>query len=91
MTEKIDAHDARRRRCPMLGHEVPFSYCRAPGADLPCPRVADCWWETFDVEAFLRAHLAEEDVARTLAPRQDKVATIVELIEKARKAGGRGA
>ena len=90
MTEKIDAHDARRRQCPMLGHDVPFSYCRAPAADLPCSRIADCWWETFDVEAFLRAHVAGEDVARILAPRRDKVATLVELIEKARKAGGRG-
>jgi len=70
----------------MLGHDVPFAYCRAPGSDLPCRRVFDCWWETFDVEAFIRVHYREDDVAKILAPRQDKTATIVELIERARKA-----
>jgi len=86
MAEDISHHDGRRRRCLMLGHDVPFAYCRAPGSEIPCRRVFDCWWETFDVEAFVRAHYSEADVAKTLAPRQDKTATIVELIERARKA-----
>jgi hypothetical protein len=37
------------------------------------------------VEAFVRAHYSEADVAEILAPRQDKADTIVELIERARK------
>jgi len=86
MAEDISHHDGRRRRCPMLGHDVPFAYCRAPGSEIPCRRVFDCWWETFEVEAFVRAHYREADVAKTLAPRQDKADTIVELIERARKA-----
>ena len=59
---------------------------RAPGSEIPCRRVFDCWWKTFDVEAFIRAHYSEDDVAKILAPRQDKTATLVELIERARKA-----
>lgn len=86
MTEEITAHDGRLRRCPMLGHDVPFSYCRTPGHELPCPKIGDCWWETFDVETFIRRHFSQQDIARMLAARQDKAATIVELIEKARKA-----
>ena len=86
MAEPIDAHDHRRRRCPMLGHEVPFSYCRVPGRDLPCSRIFDCWWETFDVEGFIRSHFSEADVARITAPRPEKTSTIVELIERARRA-----
>ena len=85
MGEDISHHDGRRRRCPMLGHDVPFAYCRAPASEIPCRRVFDCWWETFDVEAFVRAHYSEADVAEILAPRQDKTATLVELIERARK------
>jgi hypothetical protein len=85
MAEDITHHDGRRRRCPMLGHDVPFAYCRTPGSHLPCRRVFDCWWETFDVEAFVRAHYSEADIAKILTPRQDKTATIVELIERARK------
>lgn len=86
MAGDITQHDQRRRRCPMLGHEVPFSYCRAPGRDLPCGKVFDCWYETFDVEAFLRGLFSQDDMARILAPRQDKMASLIELIERARKA-----
>jgi len=86
MADRITAHDARRRRCPMLGHDVHFSYCREPGRQLPCSRILDCWWQTFDVRAFLRGHLSEEDIARVLAPPKDKAATLIELIAKARKA-----
>ncbi len=86
MTDRITAHDAKQRRCPMLGHDVHFSYCRAPGRQLPCSRIFDCWWQTFDVRAFLRQHLSEEDIARTLTPPKDKAATLIELIAKARKA-----
>jgi hypothetical protein len=85
VTDDITAHDGRRRRCPMLGHEVPFGYCRAPGRELPCRRVVDCWWEAFDVESFLRAHFSEEDLREMLAPPQHKVLSLVELIEQARK------
>ena len=78
-------HDGRKRRCPMLGHELAFSYCRAPGSDAPCRRILDCWWETFDVEAFLRAAYGDELLARIAAPPGDKMASIVELIERARR------
>jgi len=86
MAEPIDAHDALRRRCPKLGHAVPFAYCRAPGQDLPCPHIFDCWWETFDVEGFIRSHFSEAEIGRITRPPPDKRATIVELIERARRA-----
>jgi hypothetical protein len=86
--EDITSHDGRKRRCPMLGHDVQFSYCRAPGRRLPCRRVFDCWFETFDVEAFIRGHFAEADIQQILAPPTDKVSTLLDLIEKARRSGG---
>jgi len=86
MDDDITAHDRRRRRCPMLGNDVPFSYCRAPARDLPCRRIFDCWWETFDVRAFLGGHFTEDDIARILAPPKDRTVTLIELIERARKA-----
>jgi hypothetical protein len=88
MTDAIAAHDARSRHCPMLGHDVPFAYCRAPGRDLPCGKVADCWWETFDVETYLRTHWSSDQLAQVLAPRPDKLCSLVDLIAKARKAAG---
>lgn len=86
MPDDVNQHDHRERRCPMLGHEVAFSYCRAPASKLPCRRIFDCWWETFDVEGFMRRHYGEDDIEKVLAPRKDKMLSIVELIEKARKA-----
>ena len=78
-------HDHRRRRCPMLGHEVSFGYCRKPARELPCGKVFDCWFETFDVAGFVRQICSDEEIERITAPRQDKAATLVELIQKARE------
>jgi len=87
MAEDLTAHDGRERRCPKLGHPVPFSYCRAPGRSMPCPKVFDCWYETFDVETFVRAHFSEDEIAAILAPPPDKRVTLYELIQRAKKAG----
>jgi len=81
----IASQDGRKRRCPMLGHEVTFAYCRAPGAALPCRKVFDCWWETFDVVAFIERHYSGADVEAIRAPRADKAVTIVELIRRAQQ------
>jgi len=76
----------------MLGHEVGFAYCRAPGAELPCRKILDCWFETFDVEAFLREHYSEEEIGEVLAPPRPKLVSLVELIQQAqeRAKGGQG-
>ena len=88
MTDDITDNDHRSRRCPMLGHDVCFSYCRRPGGELPCGRIGDCWWETFDVESFVRAHYSDEQVRQILATPKPKMLSLVELIQKARQAGG---
>ena len=85
MTDPIDSQDVHQRHCPMLGHEVGFGYCRAPGQPLPCRRVLDCWWETFDVGAFVRANWTAEQIDEILRPRQDKVTTLLSLIEQTRR------
>jgi hypothetical protein len=78
-------HDARKRRCPMLGHDLTFEYCRRSGGQIPCRRIFDCWWETFDVEGWVRGNYTEEQVAALLAPKQDKAVTLFELIRKAQQ------
>jgi hypothetical protein len=86
MADGLSAHDGRKRRCPMLGHDVSFAYCRAPASDAPCHKVLDCWWEEFDVETFIRTCYGHGAIARLREPRQDKACTLVDLIEKARRA-----
>ena len=69
----------------MLGHDISFSYCRAPGSPDPCRRIFDCWWEAFDVIEFVRTHYGEEGIRKISNPKKDKMLSLLELIEKARK------
>jgi hypothetical protein len=81
------ADDRLERRCPMLGGPVPFGYCRTCGQEgLPCWKILDCWWQTFDIAAHLQATLTEAQYRRLLAARpKPKLTTLVELIAQARK------
>ncbi|NOY82902.1 MAG: hypothetical protein GXP31_18040 [Kiritimatiellaeota bacterium] len=86
----LSDEDHRVRRCPRLGHEVRFRYCRTQEGDRICPHILDCWWESFDVAGFLRPHLAAQEWERLVVRRpRPKVAGILELIQKARNAAGR--
>ncbi|MDI6686670.1 MAG: hypothetical protein QME06_00440 [Desulfobacterales bacterium] len=75
-------------RCPRLGSSVSFQYCRAHGDDmlLPCWKIFDCWWEHFDVSAFLKKNMSEDDFVRLVnAKPKPKVSSLIELIERAKK------
>ena len=48
-------------RCPRLGHEIYFSYCRQENMGLPCFKILDCWFAYFDVVDYLRRELSEEE------------------------------
>ncbi len=75
-------------RCRRLGHEVTFGYCRRETGGKPCRLILNCWWEQFDVRPFLRANLAEEDMAQVErasdSPPPTKVLSLVELIQQAK-------
>ena len=83
--ERITAHDARQGYCRRLGHHVAFEYCRKGSGDLPCRGVFDCWFETFDITAFMREHFTEEQLGRIIAPPPPKMATLIELIAQAKQ------
>ena len=51
-------------RCPRLGHEVSFGYCRQETRGKSCRLILNCWWEQFDVRSFLQANLPEADMAQ---------------------------
>lgn len=75
-------------RCRRLGHEVVFGYCRQETAGRPCRLILDCWWEQFDVRAFLQANLSAADMvtverAGASAP-PSKVLGLLGLIGQAR-------
>ncbi|MBN2189461.1 MAG: hypothetical protein JW699_08395 [Chitinispirillaceae bacterium] len=81
----LTEHDSLTRRCPMLGHEVPFSYCRQPGQEVPCRKVFDCWWETFDIKKFIEENYSKETRAAITQPPKPKMLSLLEIIEQAGK------
>lgn len=82
----IEEHDALVIRCPQLGGEVPFRYCRIVNEDLPCRRIMVCWEFRLEISKFLSEHYSVEQIQRALAPpNKTRVETIIELIEKAKK------
>lgn len=74
-------------RCPRLGGPVPFTYCEKTGSNgRPCFKVVDCWWQHFDVTAYLRSRLTAEEYEAFLQQRpRPKLSGILELIAQARR------
>ncbi len=72
-------------RCPKLGHEVDFNYCRKENNGLPCARALICWSSYFDVEAFFKKELSEQEWKMAFeTPPKPKLLSLLELIEKAK-------
>jgi hypothetical protein len=80
--------DGLTRRCPRLGGEISFSYCRTCGQDRqPCWKVFDCWWETFDIVSHMKTCLDAEQFERLTKIRPEpKINSLLDLITQA-KAG----
>jgi len=84
--EDIPPEDHHKVRCPRLGHQISFSYCRWENGGLPCFKILDCWHEHFSVEAFLRKELTPEQWEKAFGkPPKPKIASLVDLIEQAKK------
>ncbi|RPJ16449.1 MAG: hypothetical protein EHM30_06370 [Desulfobacteraceae bacterium] len=77
-------------RCPRLGSDVGFGYCRASGdGQSPCFKVFDCWWETFDVAVYFKERLPGEEFEKLVHSKpKPKVLSLLELIEQARRNAG---
>ncbi len=76
-------------RCPRLGHQIAFVYCRQEDRGQPCFKILDCWHAHFDVAAYLKAELDPEQwEALGRRPVKPKVLSLVELIEQAKEREG---
>jgi len=73
----------------MLGHEVPFSYCRRPGSDLFCRSIIGCWSGAIDIQAYLDEFFTKAQITEALQPPKPKVTGLMELIRKAQENSSR--
>jgi len=82
----VDKYYQLEIRCSRLGGEVKFSYCRKEGGDLPCLRIISCWYLFFPVEQYLRETMTEESWNAFVGQMpKDKIITLIELVEAAKK------
>jgi hypothetical protein len=73
-------------RCPRLGHQINFSYCRIENNGLPCFKTLDCWYQHFEVESFLKSELSEQEWKNIFEKQtQPKMLSLLEMIEQAKK------
>ena len=54
-------------RCPRLGQQIHFEYCRTENQGLPCFKALDCWYHHFLIEAYFRENLSAEEWKRAIA------------------------
>jgi hypothetical protein len=82
----IEEHDALLTRCPQLGGEVPFRYCRILNQGLPCQRIIVCWEFRIAVSRYLEEHYPAEEIRRAFtAPSKTRLETILEIAENAKR------
>lgn len=73
-------------RCPKMGHQINFGYCRTVSDGLPCPRAIDCFYYTFPVEAYFRRVLKEETFARIfLAEHLNRYESFLQTVSDAKE------
>jgi hypothetical protein len=81
----IETYDREEGYCRMLGHYVPFQYCRTLKDGMPCHRILDCWFERLPVEDFIAEHYSADEQAKMFEPPKAKITSLLEIIEKAKK------
>ena len=81
----IEKHDDQTIRCPRLGDEVNFKYCRIMNDRLPCRWIIGCWQMHIDMNRFLADYYSKDELDRVFAPPKPKVESLVELIEKSKR------
>ncbi len=81
----IEQHDDKAMRCPRVGGEVNFRFCRFENNMLPCRFIVGCWQGQIEIEVFLNEQYSEEELDSIFTPPRPKMETLVDLMEKARK------
>ena len=73
-------------RCPRLGHQIPFSYCRIENNGLPCFKTLDCWFQHFPVEEYFQEEIKQDQWEKIFGkPPKNKMLSLLEMIEQAKK------
>ncbi|MFC1523206.1 hypothetical protein ACFL6N_00305 [Thermodesulfobacteriota bacterium] len=70
-------------RCPKLGHQIYFGYCRRENMGIPCMKTLDCWYPHFPVVDFLRRELTPDEWKDAFEqPLKPKMVSLVEILDR---------
>ena len=81
----IEQHDEKTIRCPRVGGDVNFRFCRFENNMLPCRWIAGCWQTQMDINTFLQDHYSKQELDQIFAPPKPKIHSLLNLVEKAKK------
>jgi hypothetical protein len=80
-----EAFDGIVVRCPKLGGEVEFGYCRQVEQGLPCARALTCFQLLFPVARYFELVLKKETFQRCFsAPPEPKLDSLLKAVERAK-------
>jgi hypothetical protein len=81
----IEEYDEKIIRCPRIGGDVNFLFCRTENNLFPCRWIVGCWQTRIDIRKFLDEHYSEEERKKSLTSSKSKLVSLVEIIEKVKK------
>jgi hypothetical protein len=81
----IKAYDDNMIRCPRVGGEVNFKFCRTENNMLPCRWIVGCWQRRIEINNFLEDHYSNEELTQIFSPPKPKIESLLSLVEKAKK------
>ncbi len=81
----MDQYDDKTIRCPRVGGEVNFRFCRFENNMLPCRWIVGCWEMRMDMNKFMTDHYSKEEMDRIFTPPRPKIESLLNLVEKAKK------
>ncbi len=81
----MESYDEIEIYCRRLGHYLSFKYCRTVNNGMPCFKINDCTFEKIPINEFLEKHYTEEELITALKPPDNKITSLIDLINKARE------
>jgi len=81
----IEQYDGNMIRCPRIGGDVNFLFCRTENNMLPCRWIVNCWKGRLDIRTFLEGHYTQKELGQVFTEPKPKVESLVRLVEKAKR------
>jgi hypothetical protein len=84
MKDVATVFDRLDTRCPRLGGEVTFDYCRKMGEGLPCSRSLLCWAPQFPVMEYMIRVLDSDEWRQVFEqPPKPRLSSVLEAAHRA--------